>query len=184
MEDKKIFRNKILDIRKNLTRTQVKEMSIKVCKKLLSSDLYRQSQSIFCYSAVRNELDLTFFIEKALRDGKSISLPKVLDKKGLMKFYEIHSITGLERGTFGILEPSSQNENIAADIILVPGVVCSKQGDRIGQAGGFYDRFLEKNNIYSVGICYDFQLFDKIPHEKHDKKMNKIISEQREIDII
>lgn len=183
MEDKNSFRNKILEIRKNLTTNQVKEMSANVCKILLSGDLYRQSQSIFCYSAVRNELDLTFFMKEALRDGKIISLPKVIDKKGVMKFYEIHSIDELERGTFGILEPSMEKENTIADFILVPGVVFSEEGDRIGQAGGFYDRFLEKNNIYSVGICYEFQLFDKIPHEKHDKKMDRIISEQRDIDI-
>ena len=83
----------------------------------------------------------------------------------------------------GYLSLMKKNEETTADLILVPGVVFSESGDRIGQAGGFYDRYLKDYPIKSVGICYDYQIFEEIPTEDHDVKMYHIISEKRFINI-
>ena len=51
-----------------------------------------------------------------------------------MKFYAIDRLSGLKKGAYGIFEPDEKNEETTADLILVPGVVFSESGDRIGQA--------------------------------------------------
>jgi len=61
---------------------------------------------------------------------------------------------------------------------LVPGVCFDKHLYRVGFGKGFYDRFLSANkNIFSIGICYDFQIVDSIEKDPFDVKLNKIISE-------
>ena len=55
-------------------------------------------------------------------------------------------------------------------------MVFSTKGERIGQAGGFYDRYLRKSSCHSIGVAYDFQVFDEIPTELHDVPVNEIIS--------
>lgn len=183
MENKNSLRNHILMLRKEMEKQDVEKISNEICKRLLSGEIYKNIQSVFCYSAVKNEVDLTPFIEKAFSDGKTVSLPKVIDKKGTMKFYSINSLYELKKGTYGILEPEMGNEQQWADLVLVPGVVFSEKGDRIGQAGGFYDRYLAQHPMYCAGICYEYQIYKNIPFEKHDIKMDCIISEKRMIEI-
>ncbi len=183
MTTKDSLRKEIQNKRKEMPKNQVDILSKKICERLIDSPLYREAMSMFCYNSIRNEVDLSFLMEKAIADGKKVSLPKVLDKSGIMKFYAIDRLSGLKKGAYGIFEPDEKNEETTADLILVPGVVFSKNGDRIGQAGGFYDRYLKDYPIKSVGICYDYQIFEEIPTEDHDIKMHHIISEKRFINI-
>ena len=43
---------------------------------------------------------------------------------------------------------------------------------------GYYDKFLINSNGIKIGLCYDFQLLDNIPSNKHDIKMDVIITEE------
>ena len=93
-----------------------------------------------------------------------------------MIFTEIENLDDLKTGYYNIPEPISTVQARKADVILVPGVVFSNMGKRIGQAGGFYDRFLEKNHPYSIGIAYDFQIINDLKTEPHDIDVNQVIS--------
>ena len=181
MDSKNSLRNKVLALRKNMKRENAGILSKIICNTLISSESYKKAYSVFCYYPVRNEVDLTSFINKALQDKKVVSLPRVTDKNGIMKFYQINSLDELSKGAYGIPEPNIKDEQKGADLIIVPGVVFSESGDRIGQAGGFYDRYLAENDIYSVGVCYDYQIYKKIPYESHDIRMNNIVSDKRTI---
>lgn len=62
---------------------------------------------------------------------------------------------------------------------LVPGVAFTSDGHRLGQGGGYYDRFLAQNPfIRTAGVCYALQLTDSLPHAPHDRVMEAIITEQ------
>ncbi|MEK6950038.1 MAG: 5-formyltetrahydrofolate cyclo-ligase, partial [Nanoarchaeota archaeon] len=52
---------------------------------------------------------------------------------------------------------------------------------RIGYGYGYYDRFLGKldKNTAKIGLCYEFQLVEKIPEEKHDVPMDIIVTEEK-----
>jgi len=70
------------------------------------------------------------------------------------------------------------------DLVIVPGVVFDKSGHRIGYGHGYYDRFLDNlekinKNAVKVGLAYDFQIADKVPIEKHDVPVDKIVTEKR-----
>lgn len=126
--------------------------------------------------AIQNEVDLSLVIRDALLADKTVAVPKVVNKNGQMYFAAINKNDKFENGLYNIPEPSNSKIAPSADLILVPGVVFSTKGERIGQAGGFYDRYLRNSSCHSIGVAYDFQVFDEIPTELHDVPVNEIIS--------
>lgn len=61
------------------------------------------------------------------------------------------------------------------DFVLVPGIVFDKRGYRLGRGKGFFDTYLEQHECYSIGLCYSFQLEEKMHVENHDKKISMLI---------
>ena len=55
--------------------------------------------------------------------------------------------------------------------------------NRLGYGGGFYDRYFEKNSnskkVVKIGLAFSFQKIKKLPINKFDKKLDKIITEKR-----
>jgi 5-formyltetrahydrofolate cyclo-ligase len=65
------------------------------------------------------------------------------------------------------------------DLVLVPGLAFTSTGLRLGRGGGIYDRLLSTLNSeksLTMGICYENQIVDSIPVEKHDRPVDLVIS--------
>ena len=61
--------------------------------------------------------------------------------------------------------------------MIVPGRAFTRDGKRIGRGGGWYDRLLSSSpDLYKMGVCFDFQVFDDLPIEEHDVVMDEVIS--------
>ncbi len=65
------------------------------------------------------------------------------------------------------------------DLIIVPGVGYDEQGNRIGHGKGYYDNLLKNSIALTIGLAFEFQIIKKIPIEKHDVTINKILTEER-----
>ena len=67
-------------------------------------------------------------------------------------------------------------------ILLIPLVAFDKDLNRLGYGGGYYDRYiskiLKKNFLLTIGLGYSFQKVNKLPTNKHDIKLNYIITEK------
>ena len=159
-----------------MTESDIQVKSNIICNKIINSQFYKESKCIYCYMAIQNEVDLSLVIRDALLANKTVAVPKVVNKNGQMYFAAINKNDKFENGLYNIPEPSNSKIAPSADLILVPGVVFSTKGERIGQAGGFYDRYLRNSSCHSIGVAYDFQVFDEIPTELHDVPVNEIIS--------
>ncbi|MPM47880.1 putative protein YqgN [bioreactor metagenome] len=180
-EEKKILRNKILSIRDSLNRNEKEIMDNEIFNKLKNTELYKNARNIFIYISFSNEINTINIIKKALEDKKDVFIPKIYKTNKSMKAIKLNSFDDLKKNSMGILEPIDdskyiEKENI--DLIVVPGVVFDKDCNRIGYGGGYYDRYLKdiayKNN--KVVLAYDLQVIDKIENEKHDIKVDYIIT--------
>lgn len=64
------------------------------------------------------------------------------------------------------------------DIFIIPGRAFTNDWKRLGRGKWYYDRCLSQK-IYKkskkVWICYNFQVLENIPTQKHDIKMDLII---------
>ena len=132
------------------------------------------------YFPVNFEAD-TFQIMKMFKQkGFKISLP-VISSKFDMNFYFWNLNDPLYVNKYGIPEPNSKLK-VAPGILLIPMVAFDNKLNRLGYGGGYYDRFLKKNeqkNILKVGLAITCQQVKKIPANSFDKKMDYIITEKK-----
>lgn len=83
----------------------------------------------------------------------------------------------LEKDPYGGVQPSSDAEEMIPDVIFVPGLGFTANGDRIGRGGGHYDRWLAENRkTIAVGMAWDPQIVDSLPVEEHDQHMDFVIT--------
>lgn len=148
----------------------------------INSDIYKTSSIILAYASLNDEISTDCIIKNALYDDKIVALPYCINNDGLMDFYIIKSFSDLKIGSFGVREPDlTKCEKLCKydnSIILVPGLCFDNNGYRLGYGKGYYDRFLEKHSLKSVGLCYNDLLIENIPHDKFDLPVDFIITEK------
>ena len=139
------------------------------------------SQRVFLYLSVRREVDTRKLIRSLLADGKTVALPVSL-AEGQMFFaeYRVGSLT--EGSVVPIPEPDADAPRLEpedGDLILVPALTFDLNGYRLGQGGGYYDRFLSAHRLFSVGLARDALLLDRVPREAHDQCVCCLVTESR-----
>jgi 5-formyltetrahydrofolate cyclo-ligase len=67
----------------------------------------------------------------------------------------------------------------AIDVVIVPGTAFTLDGHRLGQGGGWYDRFLAQLTpaCLKVGVCFGPQLVPELPVEPHDVRLDLVVTE-------
>ena len=88
--------------------------------------------------------------------------------------------TLLETGPDAIRQPSPDAPEIVPDIVFVPLLAFTPGGDRLGQGGGHYDRWLASHpETLAIGLAWDVQQADLLPTEAHDHKLAGVITPTR-----
>jgi len=178
------LRQRCIKKRISLGQDYITDKSEIITSKFLASDDYKNSESIFIYISTDYEVNTKQIIKQSLQDNKTVLVP-VLINKTEMAAAKIDSNTIFIKNRYNIDEPREKNiYNKKTDIVVCPGLCFSENGDRIGYGGGFYDRFLEKHK-YSVkiGLSFDEFIYNTLPIEQHDIKMDIIITPSKTINI-
>ena len=180
--EKNKIRQKILEKRNNLSTEEVEKKSDLIIENL--EKFIKNAENIMIFMDMKNEVRITKLMK--LYPEKSFFIPKITDSKNREMKINKYEENELVLHKFGYYESSSSdfyNENIL-DIVIVPAVVFDLKKNRIGFGGGYYDTFLKKireenKKILFIGICYDFQIIEKVPAEEHDVVLDFVVSESR-----
>lgn len=181
-----------MDMRKRMRQRRLEqpieraqEDSLLAQEHLLASALWQEAQSVALYAATRGETDTSLLLAHALLAEKRVFFPRMRKgERGMMDFVRIMSPDELVEGAFGILEPMSELSGVGAedasfDLCVVPGLVFSFAGNRMGYGGGYYDRFFTAARILTrIGLCYSFQIVTPWTAEPWDIPMTHICSEK------
>ncbi len=159
------------------------------CSKVASEKVteliqWKNARHILLYSPIGNEIDTSLLFNMAEKEGKTVLLPVTLDLDGEMGVGIFNRDKKLCEGFFSIPEPDPLPEFALSsiDLAIVPGVAFDRQGGRLGQGKGYYDRFLNRLNAFRIGFCFSLQIHDTpLPSESHDAKMNIIVTDQEVI---
>lgn len=173
----------ILEKRNSLSKEEIIEKSKKIEDTLFNLEQYKKSKTIMFFVSFNSEVYTHDMIRKALKT-KIVIIPKVVHKE-IEPSVIIDLDNLLPSGKFGILEPIEimkiAYKNI--DLVLVPGIAFDRGGHRIGYGYGYYDKFLRKvPKAAKIGLCFDFQVVDRIPKEEHDVPVDLIVTEERVIE--
>ena len=154
--------------------TRKQEKSFKMKEELLP--LLKGYNHIALFASLTDEIDTFPLIEELLKQDKIIYLPKAEGND--LNFYQITRLEDLEisKDKYHIRQPKGGNPVNPKDIeiIICPGVAFDKHHNRLGHGKGYYDRYLSKCSTYKIGVCYIEQLFDEIPADKYDIKMDEV----------
>jgi 5-formyltetrahydrofolate cyclo-ligase len=68
---------------------------------------------------------------------------------------------------------------ILLDVVVVPGLAFTSRGDRLGQGGGHFDRFLTRvrPECLVIGVAFREQLVDELPIDEHDVAVDVVITD-------
>ena len=185
MQIKKELRKELKAKRKNLEKKAQSDEFIR--ENLICSDLYLESKQVLFYAGLDDEINLDECINDALLLGKKAALPICTDDSGNMEFYYINAMNDLKSGFFGVREPDINKCEKVTDfsdsICIVPAISYDKSGYRLGYGKGYYDRFLKKFTIISVGLCYNSFLRENLPINEFDVAVNFIATEDKIINL-
>ncbi len=190
MERKNKMRRQAYDAR--AAQENKDEISAAICEKFIQLPEYQSAGVVMWYLDCRSETRTQPHLKKEIAaSGKKIIVPYcTVDEKGDNKLglWHLESFDELVVGKWNILEPPRERwgdpakevapENL--DLVMVPGVGFDRNGGRMGNGQGYYDRLLEKArpDCPLIAICYESQLFDEILVGPHDIFMDKVITEK------
>lgn len=158
------------------------ELDRRLTGKFLSLEEYKECKTLFAFVSSAIECDTSKIIGDALSSGRRLAVPKCGEISGEMDFYYITSLSDLEKGKFGILEPIPEKcqkaEDLSTGLCIVPGLCFDLEGYRIGFGKGYYDRFLQKFGGVTVGICYYKCIQNSLPTGGYDKPVDILVTER------
>ena len=174
--DKKALRGKIRELKRAMTQEQIEQKSALLCEAFIGSEQYKQAKTIYGYLPYNQEIRTEAILERALQDGKRVAVPKIYGDE--MKFFYLSDLSKVEKGYAGIPEPVA-DAPVAEDpsaLVLMPGLAFTRNGDRMGYGGGYYDRFLAAEPAHpTVALCYEFQIVEHIPTEDYDIPVDLVL---------
>jgi 5-formyltetrahydrofolate cyclo-ligase len=157
-----------------------------IAEALIASSQWAASEALALFVGVRHEVDTWSLIEAAWSAGKTVYLPLVRSR-GIMSMHVVNSRESLVPGSFGLLEPKPECPEGLAEFdrslcVCVPGLAFTRRGERLGQGGGFYDRFLaglvsHAGPRRTLGVAYAWQLLDELPTSDHDQRVESLLTE-------
>lgn len=172
-EEKIEMRMKIREELSEFPQEYIDESNERVAEVVINSDVFKNAERIFAYCSVDREVSTVRIINEALKSGKTVALPVSL-VKSRMVFREIKSLEGLQIGRYGIPEPADECPELVCtenDLALVPALCCDRSFNRLGNGAGYYDRWLRANEPFSVCLCREALMQEKVPTDEYDFKV-------------
>jgi 5-formyltetrahydrofolate cyclo-ligase len=153
-----------------------------------SEDLCRRLQGhlqpeldLAAYRALPREIDVDPLLTWYWSQGRQIWLPRVAGP-GDLRWHRVARAQDCVEGAYGIHEPDPEHcpEGLPSAVqVLVPGVAFTRDGHRLGQGGGFYDRSLPRlraSGCTLIGVAFREQIVDEIPVDAHDQMVGQVVT--------
>ena len=176
--EKAEIRRQMRGMRRALSEEEQRCAADGVYTRIMRMESYRSARTVMAYAAVRGELSLERVMEDIRASGRRLALPRC-GENGEMDACLVTERRQLRQGAYGIWEPDESCPVVPPeeiDLMLIPGTAFDRAGGRIGQGGGYYDRYILKTRAVRVGICHGFALMNRIPTENHDVRMDAVVT--------
>jgi 5-formyltetrahydrofolate cyclo-ligase len=185
IERKKQLRGELRRKRKEHAAALPKEVSELVFNRPPAQllDLVPEGATVGLYRSDEGEAPSSRYIRFFFERGNRIALPRVTTLDKPMEF-RVHTDpweeSDLESGVWGLRQPGLSAPLVVPDVLFMPLVGFTTGGDRLGQGGGYYDRYLAANpQVTAIGMAWDIQEVPELPTEPHDMRLTAIVTPTR-----
>jgi len=189
VDQKAEFRGLYRRCRQALDQNYRHQASLAIIERLMEWDAVAKRGRVMTYLSFNAEVETFPLVRRLFAQGKSVTVPYIHQGAINLIPAEIWNLDhDLQLGPMGILEPRPDRlcplDPKTIDVHVVPGVVFDEMGFRIGYGKGHYDRFLVLRSPHSVvvGLAFDIQICERVPHDLWDIPMDYIATESQWID--
>ena len=179
-EEKQQLRRTMRALESGLSARYKAESSRAIAAHLLAMPEYQEAGTVFCFVGTGREIDTRPILEDVLAAGKRLCVPQCVGK-GIMELRQVTDLRQLIPGAYGILEPSADAPLVSLDEVdfaILPCLTCNHLGQRLGQGGGYYDRFLSHYRGGTVLLCREKLIREEIPLEPRDMPVPWVLTER------
>ncbi|MDC9729056.1 MAG: 5-formyltetrahydrofolate cyclo-ligase [Methyloprofundus sp.] len=169
-----------------------KHLSEQILALVYASASYQTAKTVLWYLHCRSEVETLEAVKIALaKKDKKIVIPyctKDAQGENKLGLWHLESFDELQKGTWDILEPpidrwgelAKEVNPTELDLVITPGVAFDKQGGRLGNGAGYYDRLLNQMNSQAtiMAIAFESQLQAQITMQKYDVYMDAVVTEK------
>ncbi|GGB99409.1 5-formyltetrahydrofolate cyclo-ligase [Novosphingobium endophyticum] len=146
-------------------------------------DMMPEGATVGLYYPVGAEAPTLGWARWLAENGRRVALPGFASRESTMEFREWTNPfdeEGLTVCPWGALQPSHPGARVIPDLVVVPLVAFTARGERLGQGGGHYDRWLDANPLVpAIGLAWDCQIADALPVEDHDRHLAAVVTPTR-----
>lgn len=135
------------------------------------------------YRASGSEIDPRSLGEHLLASGWRLALPasETIDAPVIFRAWSPGD--ALAPDAVGIAAPLPSAPKLTPDVIVCPLIAFDRDGGRLGQGGGYYDRTIAALRAAGhapaiVGLAFSIQEVDRLPMESHDQRLDAILTEK------
>jgi 5-formyltetrahydrofolate cyclo-ligase len=167
------------------------EVSRVIVETFIALPEYAAARTAMWYIDARSEVRTRHHLRDALQGGRRIIVPYcTVDESGANKLglWHLTSMDELVVGKWKILEPPRERWGEAGkevsprdlDLVMVPGVGFARDGARMGNGQGYYDRLLHqvRPNAPLIALAYESQMFPELAVGPQDIHMDKVVTER------
>lgn len=180
---KKILRQQLRDALEELTEQEKAYSDGELITQFLQHPTVQKAQTVLLYYGIGTEIRTDVIIKTLLSEGKTVCLPRCLPEYA-MQAYAITDLSDLEPADYGIPAPKTTCTAVPRDdidLMLVPGLCFDSRGSRLGQGGGYYDRYLEDYEGVTVGLCREDFFQINLPREPLDAWVSYVLTEEGQV---
>jgi len=156
-------------------------------KMLLGHPSYVEARRVALFVSLPDEIDTTEILRHAFDAGKTCFIPRYEPSSRHM---DMVALTGwaqydsLPVTAWGVRQPpeGAAAEEGTLDLVLVPGMAFTAQGDRLGRGKGYYDTYLSAQRTAhplsppaTLALAFRQQLLPSIPTDATDFRIQHVL---------
>ena len=187
-ETKQQLRSDVLKALENYSDEEFQQKSAAIQARLFEFANFLESTVVLLYVPIGRQVPTADIIRRSMDYNKIVVLPAFAADSFDVQLMKVdHPDKDLVKGPRKILQPDpSRCKAIPIDridISIVPGIAFDEKGGRLGTGGGYYDRLLPRLSITTrkVSLAFEDQVIAQVPMEPHDRFIDIIITEKRNI---
>jgi 5-formyltetrahydrofolate cyclo-ligase len=139
------------------------------------------------FMPLAGEINPLPLMQKLAGQGARLALPAIAGRGKPLTMRAWEFSAPLERGQWGIREPTPDAAEVEPDILLVPLLAFDRAGHRIGYGAGYYDLTIAalraRKSVTAVGLAFAIQEVAAVPATPRDSRLDLVLTEREAIDL-
>ena len=181
IQQKQDARRDMRALRKGLDSDLHRQQSAMACHRLLDQLAEIDGMIIGLFLPILSEIDSSLLVTPLREKGGRLALPVTIGRTGMI-FRAWEDDTALIDAGFGTKGPCMHAVEVVPDILVMPLLAFDREGRRLGNGAGHYDRYIgeriiEGNRPRLIGLAFGLQRLDKVPVGRYDLPLDMIVTE-------